>query len=78
MSLSDRFDADAFITYLAACGGTDTFRCWDEHGDSDVAAARTLAEDLRARLGKRLGVQVSVEQSFNRVTVSKVLEAAHV
>jgi len=78
MNLTDRFNADAFLAYLNACGGTDTFRCWDAEGRSDSAAARVLAEDMRARLGKHLDVQVCVEQSFNRVTVSKVLEAVHV
>jgi hypothetical protein len=78
MPLSDRFDAAAFVAYLDACGGSDTFRTWDADGRSDTAAARDFAEDLRERLGDRLDVSVSVEQSFNRVTVSKVLEAAHV
>ncbi len=78
MSFDDRFNADAFVSYLDTCGGTDTHRCWDQDGRPSVNAARTFAENLRARLGDRLDVTVSVEQSFNRVVVSKVLEAVHV
>lgn len=72
------FDVDALLAYLDNCGGIDTFRAWDESGKADVAEARRFAEELRERLGGRLDTQVQVEQRFNRVTVSKVLEAAHV
>jgi hypothetical protein len=70
--------ADGLISYLNACGGSDTFQRWDANGQPDLAAARRLAEDLRAMLGERLGVVASVDQSFNRVTLSLVLEPAKV
>ena len=70
--------ADGLISYLNACGGSDTFQRWDANGQPDLAAARRFAEDLRAMLGDRLGVVASVDQSFNRVTLSLVLEPAKV
>jgi hypothetical protein len=68
---------DGLLAYLAACGGSDVYRLWDSHGIADVPAARALAEKLRATLGDQLGVIASVEQSFNKVTLT-ALEPARV
>lgn len=70
--------ADGLTGYLTACGGSDTFALWTADGQPDLVEARALAERLRAQLGDRLGHAVTVEQSFNRVIVSLVLETAKV
>lgn len=62
------------VGYLTACGGKDTFVLWDEAGQPDLAAARRLAEGLRARAE----AGVTIEQSFNRVVVHLALEPARV
>jgi hypothetical protein len=78
MTNLDQLDTEALTAYLTACGGSDTFRLWDEIGQPDVAAARRLAEGLRGRLGGQLGHLARVEQTVNRVVISLVLEPARV
>ena len=65
---------DDLVGYLTACGGKDTFALWDVAGEPDLAAARRLAEALRAR-GEH---GVSIEQTFNRVVVHLALEPIRV
>ena len=65
---------DDLVGYLTACGGKDIFVLWDEGGEPDLAAARRLAEALRAR-GES---GISIEQSANRVIVHLALEPARV
>ncbi len=67
---------DGLIGYLNTCGGSDSFQLWDAKGQPDLDSARRAAERLRTLLGDRLGVVACVEQSFNRVTLSLVLETA--
>ncbi len=70
---------ESLTNYLNACGGSDHFEMWTESGQPDLAAARRLAEELRAMLGSNLGVIATVEQRYNRVTLAlQVLETARV
>ncbi len=69
---------ESLISYLNTCGGSDTYQRWDAKGQPDLEGARQLAERLRALLADRLGVVATVEQSFNRVTLSLVLETARI
>lgn len=69
---------ESLTNYLNACGGSDHFELWTETGQPDLASARRLAEELRAMLGSNLGVTASVEQRYNRVTLSLILETARV
>ena len=78
MITSGPLAVESLVGYLNACGGSDSYQLWDAHGQPDLEAARRLAEDLRLMLGDRLGVLASVDQSFNRVTLSLVLEPAKV
>lgn len=71
-------DSDGLVAYLTACGGHDTFVLWREDGQPDLVSARELAENLRVMLGPKLGTLAAVDQSFNRVTLSLLLEAARI
>jgi len=69
-------NVESLLAYLTTCGGSDTFTMWDAAGQPDLDGARRYAERLRALLGDRLDVVATVEQSFNRVTLSLLLETA--
>jgi hypothetical protein len=71
-------ELEKLVAYLATCGGQDRYERFDSAGEPDPLAARAVAERFRAQLGTSLDVVASVHQSGNRVTVTLLVEPAHV
>jgi hypothetical protein len=69
---------DTLLGYLAACGGCDRFEFHDQGGNPDPVAARTFAENLRAKYAAGLGTALTIEQVAHRVMVCVMIEAAPV
>lgn len=71
-------ELEKLVAYLAVCGGQDRYELFDATGEPDPLAARVVAERFRAQLGTNLDVVASVHQSGCRVTVTLLVEPAHV
>jgi hypothetical protein len=69
---------DTLLGYLAACGGCDRFEFHDAGGNPDPAAARSFAENLRAKYAAGLGTALTIEQVAHRVMVCVTIEPAPV
>ena len=60
------------INYLKAYGGSESTTFVDDNGKPDLEAAREFAEKLRDTHKKYLNELITINQSYNRVTISIV------
>lgn len=61
--------AERLISYLKANGGVESTCFTDDNGKPDLEKARVFAEKMRLVHKKYLDSLISIEQSYNRVTI---------
>jgi hypothetical protein len=61
--------AERLISYLKANGGSEVSTFVDDKNNPDLEGARVFAEKLRLVHKKYLDSLISIEQSYNKVTI---------
>lgn len=64
--------AERFIEYLNQYGGSETTTFTDNEDKPDIEKARVFAEKLRLTHKKYVNELISIEQKYNKVTISVI------